>query len=236
MNILLFDAYDESANPYTVIHANEVVASFAIKKPTYGDITKVAYTLDGQTSVNIKVREGVTQYSISLTGLSEGKHILAVEAWGTSLYGLYPEDLQESSVMDADAVSFIVDAFPPRISVLSPQNRTYDTSDLPLNFTVNEQFSQTTYSVDGKENLTISGKTTLIGLSEGSHSLVVYAEDIAGSTGASETIHFTIAQPSEPFPTALVVGATAIIATGGVAITLGVLTHRRKRSVPSKAP
>jgi hypothetical protein len=38
----------------------------------------------------------------------------------------------------------------------------------------------------------------------------------------------------EPFPTGWIVGAAAVIATGGVAITFGIVAYRRKRSSPSK--
>jgi len=75
--------------------------------------------------------------------------------------------------------------------------------------------------------MTIAGSTTLTGLSDGSHNLTVYANDTAGNTGASETIHFSIkTQPSKPFPTALV--ATASGASAAV-VCLGLLVYFKKR-------
>jgi hypothetical protein len=60
--------------------------------------------------------------------------------------------------------------------------------------------STVTYSLDGKANVTIAGNSTLTNLPDGSHSLVVYANDTAGNMGKSETIFFT-ADTTTPSPT-----------------------------------
>jgi hypothetical protein len=75
------------------------------------------------------------------------------------------------------------------------------------------------------------------------HNITVYANDIVGNTGTSETIYFAIeilppernGPPSEPFPTTWIIAAIAIIATG-VAITLGATIYRRKRLPSNKTP
>ncbi|MEM2954061.1 MAG: NosD domain-containing protein [Candidatus Bathyarchaeia archaeon] len=82
----------------------------------------------------------------------------------------------------------IIDIIPPTISLISPENKTYSVSDVPLTFTVSEPVSWIGYSLDGQANVTIAGNTTLTGVSNGSHSLIVYAEDTDGNIGASETI------------------------------------------------
>jgi parallel beta-helix repeat protein len=107
----------------------------------------------------------------------------------------------------------------PIISVISPENKTYTASDVSLTFTVSESTIWIAYSLDGQANVTITGNTTLSGSSNGSHSLIVYANDTAGNIGASETIYFSIAQ-QEPFPTTWIVAATAIIAIAAVAAVL----------------
>ena len=97
------------------------------------------------------------------------------------------------------------DTTSPTISIVSPENKTYTTNIVcmhawnivSLNFTVGEPTSWIGYSLDGQANVTISGNTTLFGLSEGSHSLTVYAKDTTGNTGSSETIYFTVI-PSPP--------------------------------------
>ena len=105
---------------------------------------------------------------------------------------------------------------PPEVSIISPANKQYNTTNLSLIFTVDKPVNWTGYSLDGKENVTITGNTTLTGLSSGEHYLTVYANDSFGNTGASQTITFTI--PSEPFPTTWIAAVVAIIAIGGAAL------------------
>jgi len=90
-----------------------------------------------------------------------------------------------------------LDTTPPTISIISPENKTYAVSDVPLTFTVNESTSWIGYSLDGQSNVTITGNTTLPGLSDGTYSLVVYAKDLIGNEGSSEMVYFTIQSPVE---------------------------------------
>ena len=133
----------------------------------------------------------------------------------------YP--LMEPYVIPPIVIAEFPDITPPIISIVSPENKTYTVNHVSLNFTVSETTSWIGYSLDGQAIVTIAGNTTLSGLPGGSHSLVVYARDTAGYTGASETNYFSIAQKtepeqSEPFPITWIVTATAIIAIGGVVI------------------
>ena len=121
-----------------------------------------------------------------------------------------------------------IDLYAPIIAVLSPENKTYNTADVNLNFTVNELFSWIGYSIDAEDNVTISGNTTLTALSEGSHSLVVYANDTVGNVGTSEVTYFDIEQKTEieQFPTIPVVIASGVSLA---AIGVGLLVYYRKR-------
>jgi hypothetical protein len=85
-----------------------------------------------------------------------------------------------------------VDIVPPIITVLQPQNKIYATKDVPLDITINEATPWIGYTLDGQVNVTIAGNTTLTGLSDGSHSLTIYANDTAGNMGASSTISFIV--------------------------------------------
>jgi hypothetical protein len=82
--------------------------------------------------------------------------------------------------------------------------------------------------LDNQANVTITGNTTLSGLSEGTHSITVYANDAAGNIGYSDTVYFSInTQPPEPFPTWIVGAAVATIAVATAAIA--VFWRRRKQ-------
>jgi hypothetical protein len=98
---------------------------------------------------------------------------------------------------------------------------------LLLNFTTNEKTSWIGYCLDRPANVAITGNTTLTELAEGSHSIVVYANDTAGNMGASETVFFTVIQekPPEPFSTMLV--TTASVASIAV-VGLRLLVYSRK--------
>jgi N-acetylneuraminic acid mutarotase len=113
----------------------------------------------------------------------------------------------------------------PEIAIMSPENRTYYTTDIPLNVTVNEPSSWMRYKLDGKTVVEIDGNATLRGLSFGSHNISVYATDAAGNTGASETIFFNVAKP-EPFSRTLVVAAVATVAA---IVGVGLLVYFKKR-------
>jgi hypothetical protein len=82
------------------------------------------------------------------------------------------------------------------------------------------------YSLDGLDNVTVAGNTTLAGLSIGEHNVTVFATDEVENTGASETVFFTIAEPAEPFPTTMLIAPIASVA---VASALGMLVYFKKR-------
>jgi hypothetical protein len=113
---------------------------------------------------------------------------------------------------------------PPIVNFLSPKNQTYNSSRIPLVFNVNKEYSWLGYSLDNSAIVTITGNTTMTGISNGNHSLVVYAKSTFGSVGESETITFIIAVP---FPT-LTVAAVSVIVAVVVVIAAGLLLYQKK--------
>jgi nitrous oxidase accessory protein NosD len=121
------------------------------------------------------------------------------------------------------------DATSPEIKVLSPTNQAYNESSVALVFTVSEQCNWTGCSLDGEENVTVTGNFTLTDLPNGSHNVAVYANDTYGNMSVSETINFTIAVPEptpEPFPTLPV--ATASVASI-IAVSAGLVYFKRHK-------
>ena len=138
---------------------------------------------------------------------------------GDTPYVIYEKNQDNYPLMEPVIIPEFPDTTPPTISVVSPENKTYTMNNVSLTFTVNKPTSWIGYSPDGQANVTITGNTTLTGLSDGIHILVVYARDIAGNTGASEAIYFSIkTRHSEPLPTTWIVVAIAIVALVGVAL------------------
>ena len=193
---------------------NTNTINLSIHSSSYLRLFGVQYSVDGGSFRNVPhpippdYHPPVSYDYNTVLDLEDGSHFILAKAnvWSGIIY--------------ANA-SFTIDTTSPDILVLSPENKTYDTAEIPLNFTVNELISQITYSLDGQDNVAIDGNTTLTELSDGSHSLIVYATDTAGNTGASETVYFSIEVPppepktSEPFPITWIAAATAIIAIVG---------------------
>jgi len=131
------------------------------------------YSLDGQTNVTIT---GNT----TLTGLSEGPHTIIV----------YIEDTP-GNISSSEIVYFTVASATQGISILSPENKTYNTAYIPLTYTKNETCYYTAYSLDG-QLYTDTENTTLSGLADGTHELTVYANYTDSYIGESATVWFTV--------------------------------------------
>lgn len=111
------------------------------------------------------------------------------------------------------------------VAIVSPENKTYAANNVSLAFAVNKPALWMGYSLDGQDNATITGNTTIAGLSNGLHNIIVYANDTFGNTGASQTIQFTIDQP-EPFPTTWLIASVMLVAVIGVGLMVYFKKHK----------
>ena len=86
------------------------------------------------------------------------------------------------------------------------------------------------YSLDGEENVTLTGNLTLIDLPNGSHNLTVHANDTLGNMGSSETTNFTVAVPEpQPEPSTATPFAAAVTIIAIIAIVVSFLIYSKKR-------
>src|SRR4030066_82601 len=69
------------------------------------------------------------------------------------------------------------DSTAPIVSISTPKSGTYDTSNIPLTFTVNEPVSLISYSLNGQAEVEITGNPTLLGLAVGTHNITVSTKD-----------------------------------------------------------
>jgi hypothetical protein len=176
-------------------------------------IVKMGYTLDEQA--NVTVPRNTTLYG----PLSDGMHTLKV-------YSLFSDILPVSST-----INFTVDTTAPNVSILSLQNKLYNSSKIPLVFTVNESTSIITYNMDGKV-YTIDGNTTLTGLQNVDHKLIVYATDEAGNVGVSETIDFDVQVLLSPQSALPIIPPMIVVLVGG--LSLLILIRKRNRASANK--
>jgi N-acetylneuraminic acid mutarotase len=184
---------------------NNVSLVLSVNKPT----TWIGYSLDEQTNVTVS---GDTV----LAGVPEGQHRLLVYVNDT--FG---------NMVSSGAVYFSVDTLPPSIAVFSPENKTYDGSDIQSIVVVDEPASWMGYSLDGQDNVTITGNVTLAVLEDGSHNITFYAIDLVGNTGTSSTVYFNIA----PFPIIWVAGVAVTIT---IAVAAAYLLLKRRKTIKTK--
>jgi hypothetical protein len=115
---------------------------------------------------------------------------------------------------------------PPFISPILALNATYNSSDVPLVFTLDKPVSWIGYSLDGEVNVTIFGNITLTGLSYGLHNVTVYANDTFGNMGTSQSLNFKAAIPeADPFQ---MVTVLAVAGVSAVVVAAGLLVYFKK--------
>ena len=190
----------------TNYYENSILVKFTVTAFIY--LYEVGYSLDDEVVQRIDdlafiksepsrgyspngVTNDVTyEGKIYLTDLNNGNHSLTIYQGHQ-----YPDSYH---VYQYSSVNFTIDSKPPNISI-SIENRTYNQKALPLNFTVDKQVSWAGYSLDNQDNMTLIGNSTLYSISDGAHSIVIYANDTAGNMGKSTPVRFTI--ETKPNPT-----------------------------------
>ena len=182
---------------------NKTYAEVSLKFTVNRGTEWMGYSLDNRVNITILS-------ATKLSGLSQGAHNVTIYA-NDSL----------GNMGSSNTVFFSVDKLPPTINILLPQNQSYDSTDIQLTFSVNENVSYLAYSLDGQEKQEIAGNVTLPALTNGPHSITLYATDELGNS-AEKTVSFNIA----PFP---VVTLVAAIATTTIVLAAGYLFIKRKK-------
>jgi hypothetical protein len=182
----------------------------------YGRIDYIECVWDGEVNQTFRIDDYTPHafyknqmttklyFSQSLS-FAEGWHFLKINAFGSFYPDRFSSDPYRTRQIVNGSVetSFRVWYTSPKISVISPQSKTYGGSDVPLTFEIDRP-AVCIFSLDGADNSSLTGNTTLTELSEGPHSLVVYAADAAGNTGKSEDVFFEVTfhtQQPTPEPT-----------------------------------
>jgi hypothetical protein len=235
-----------------VYYSSNLLLSFSVKRPpswsevfpgysggilyySAGIVKFVRYCLDGKQSENITVDDyqyGLTigpsskvfDFSFNLTELSDGLHNITV-----SVFGSYKGDSYDYS----RSVIFFVDTAPLELKIVSPENKAYNITDIPLTLTTTEPVSWTGYRLDEEDRVTITENTTLKGLPAGSYNLTVFGNDTIGNFATSETVTFIVVKPEspEPFPSAPVAAASVASVAAVGAVLLVYFRKRKRRSV-----
>jgi hypothetical protein len=119
--------------------------------------------------------------------LMSHKKLAAIIAISTVVVMIVAE-AQIASLVSANPIGYF------DISVISPETKTYNANSVPLIFTFGAEGEvlRMGYSLDNQEFIAVSGNATLSGLTDGDHSIRVYANTSFGMRGASEIVNFTV--------------------------------------------
>jgi hypothetical protein len=143
-----------------------------------------------------------------------GNHTLAIvtlkglnSGWSTFSFarivvGGYDYDNALTTLIPSSGLgaNVVVGNPPPVITIVSPQNRTYNTNAFNLTVDVSKPLSWIAYSLDGGTNVAITANMTVLQVPQGQHNIVVSANDTTGQTGSSEKVYFYV---DTTLPTAL---------------------------------
>ncbi len=151
---------------------------------------------------------------------------------GDSPFYLDPTHLDRYPLINPFNLSTVEEVFPdwlimPTIEIINPESVAYSVRNVSLDFVLNKQVTWIGYSLDGKQNETISGNLTLTDLPLGTHNITVYAMDGYDNQGISKTISFTI-QETESL---LFLTIIAVISVVFICLVCVVLYRRHRKTV-----
>ena len=160
--------------------ATPTISVISPANTTYSNATQpVNITSDGD---NIWYDWNGTNYTytipINIT-FNEGSNTLT--AWANDSSGNF----------NSTNVTFKIDTTPPIISVISPTNTTYNTTTVWFNATASQTISKWIVNYNGT-NITLANINSTLAVANGTHHLLLYANDSVGNFGLNNSIWFTV--------------------------------------------
>jgi N-acetylneuraminic acid mutarotase len=196
----------------------------------YSTTSKVS----GQISGQVSVYDPITKTWTFGEDMPTSRVGLAVAVVNDKIYAIggYESDFSASAVNEQYTPIGYKEPKVMSVFVDSPANKTYYTDTIKLQFAINKTASSVTYSLDNKDNVSIATNPTLTlsGLSAGSHSITVYAQDATtGKYAKSQTTYFTVQTFLNPWYILII----AVIA-GAITVTVLVYRNRTKKTADTK--
>lgn len=185
----------------TAYNASRLPLTFNVSAPysstASASIVKwVRYETDWQNKpIDVLIgSEKQPSFNLQLSKIPEGHHTIVIRAEGSGLYANVNEaelTYKEFSIGSTATICFTIDRTAPDVSILPIENVSSN-FPTPLSFTANETCSKVTYSLNGQQNVTVSGNSTLPHLPAGQYNVTIYVWDAAGNVGTSETTDFIV--------------------------------------------
>ncbi|OIO80894.1 hypothetical protein AUJ84_02370 [Candidatus Pacearchaeota archaeon CG1_02_32_132] len=158
---------------------------------TYNFIqTELNYTASDETALSscwYSLNLGLTNASVvcgqNVTGLNSGQ--------GNSTWKIWANDT--SNNVNSSTITFDVDGISPVVSIVEPQNLSYNTNSLEINYSASDANLDSCWRSDN-EGLTnasvVCGQNVTYTASQGSSTIFVYASDILGNIGRANVTFF----------------------------------------------
>ncbi|RKY41342.1 MAG: hypothetical protein DRP85_06620, partial [Candidatus Makaraimicrobium thalassicum] len=136
------------------------------------------YSLDGGANVSMS-NDTATHWYANVSGLSEGEHNITY----------YCEEYDTGNISQSDYSYFTVDLTSPSLVITTPQNITYSTLTINLNYSTSDEHAITCYYFnDTNPYIEIPGcqNKTLVFATDGTHVVGVKVVDVAGNVNATQ--------------------------------------------------
>ncbi len=179
---------------YTKIYSNTTI-EIEIVVTNYKDapeIQKIYYSLDGRTLTIANMTKGdeLDTFADNKTGyVCYGRGVLENLPEGN--YTLLVHVMDANGKTIGNRVNFTIDLDYKPPTLLSPQNQTDYSSQVPLTFCVYEGIVYAYYSLNGGAPVYVTGNTTLTGLSDGINQLNFLAKFPVTTYGFESLFNFT---------------------------------------------
>ncbi|QSG06144.1 PKD domain-containing protein [Halapricum desulfuricans] len=176
--------------------ANPADQNVSVRFDSDEELSSINVTLRGPENVTLTEADFAYDaangtYTATHDGSSDGTYTATLQAAADAAGN-------DGAAGQSDQVT--VDTTGPAVTVIEPTNGAdYNDSDVALTVSADEPISNWSYSVDGAASQSFSPNATLTGLSEGRHSVTVYAEDDAGNVG-SDTVEFAVDTTTPTIP------------------------------------
>jgi hypothetical protein len=150
------------------------------------------YSLDGAANVTMG-NVSSTSWSLTNSSMTAGLHNVVY----------YCADVFGNAGNNAVRY-FTVDLTAPLITIVSPENVTYNSSTVIFNATTDTGAGWCKFSVDSLANTTMTNDSTTIwsftkpDMSNGSHNVVFYCSDVYGNVNSTEAFYFSVNLPVTP--------------------------------------
>jgi N-acetylneuraminic acid mutarotase len=188
--------YDSQKDNWTLAANLPTLASYGAAAATQNDLVPARLYLAGGYSQNVLTSKTqvYNPYNNSWTegtSLSSPRADLALAVVNDILYVMGGFDGQNWVSLNEQFKPADYGTVPPKLQITSPENRTY--SKVNLTFTINRGAAWIGYGLDNQANVTVKEGTNsnLVGLSQRSHSIILYANDSQGHMGYSNIVHFS---------------------------------------------